>query len=437
MLRAASLARYLPAEDIRLDVLTTRNASAVGTDSTLLNEIPADVTIHRTVTLDLPFGLKKWIKKIIVGRGSPNTSAGVPAATGKPNFLKKTLQDFLLPDPQVTWLPVLSYVATRLIRSRNIDLVLVTVPPFSSVLLVERLRKKFPDLSIVVDFRDEWLSTTLDLVSFSRSERAIRVARNAEAGAVTNATCVVAVTEAARREIRHRYPQEPDSKFLLISNGFDVTRLRNSLSSRDRQPGDKIVVTYVGTIYGSTEPSTLVQALLSLSPEVKARFILRFIGRIEEPRFRDALLQLGDMVDLQGFMPQHEALAAMNEADYALLLTHDPLNVSAKFYDYIGAGKPILATVHPEGDVRRLLEELSAGWWAGSRDVEGIRRLFLEAAARGETLQNDFHPNFEMIAQYERKVLAKRYAGLLHSIAGRHDQAGPSLPASDLASEVG
>ena len=129
VLRAASLARYLPAEDIRLDVLTTRNASAVGTDSTLLNEIPADVTIHRTVTLDLPFGLKKWIKKVIVGRRSPNTSAVIPAATGKPNFLKKALQDFLLPDPQVTWLPVLSRAATRLIRSLNIDLVLVTVPP--------------------------------------------------------------------------------------------------------------------------------------------------------------------------------------------------------------------------------------------------------------------------------------------------------------------
>ncbi len=436
MLRAASLARYLPAENIRLDVLTTRNASAVGTDSTLLNEIPAEVQIHRTVTLDLPFGLKKWIKKLIVGRRSPNSSAGVAAPTGKPNLLKRALQDLLLPDPQVTWLPVLSRAAKQLVTSRNIDLVLITVPPFSSVLLVEKLRKKFPRLSIVVDFRDEWLSTTLDLVSFSRSKRAIRLARDSETAAVANATCVVAVTEAARREIRHRYPQEPDSKFQLISNGFDSTRLRNFLPSGKRHPGDKIVVTYVGTIYGSTEPTTLVQALLSLPAEVKARFILRFIGRIEEPRFRDTLLQLGDMVDLQGFMPQREALAAMNEADYALLLTHDPLNISAKFYDYIGAGKPIIATVHPEGDVRRLLEELRAGWWASSRDVEGIRRLFLDAAARGETLYEDFHPNIELIAQYERKVLAKRYAGLLHSIAGRRDKAGPSLPAPDLAEEV-
>ena len=63
---------------------------------------------------------------------------------------------------------------------------------------------------------------------------------------------------------------------------------------------------------------------------MKSRLRFRFIGHIEEPRYRDALLQLGDMVELKGYLPQHEALAAMNETDYVLLITHDRLNVSAK-----------------------------------------------------------------------------------------------------------
>jgi hypothetical protein len=425
VLRAASLARYLPEEGIRLDVLTTRNASAVGTDSALLKEIPAAVTVHRTTTLDLPFGLKKWIKKLITG-GKPSAgNAGVPSASPrKANFLKRTVQDLLLPDPQVTWLPVLTRAARRIVKDRKIDVVVITVPPFSSVLLVAKLRKEFPDLAIVVDFRDEWLSTTIDLVSFSRSERAIKVARDAEADAVAKATTVVAVTEAARREIRGRYPQEPESKFQLVPNGFDGTRLRGPVSSTAPPSHDRIVAAYVGTLYGSTEPTTLVEAMQSLPPEVKSRFRLRFIGHIEEPRFREALLELGDMVEVKGFLPQHEALAVMNEADYALLITHDPLNVAAKFYDYIGSGKPILGTVHPDGDVRRLLEDLGAGWWAGSRDVEGIRQLFLDAAARGDSLSSAFQPDVHKIAQFERKVLAQRYAGLLHSISRPHPNAG-------------
>jgi glycosyltransferase involved in cell wall biosynthesis len=425
VLRAASLARYLPEEGIRLDVLTTRNASAVGTDSALLSEIPIGVAVHRTITLDLPFGLKKWIKKLITGGKPAAGSAGVKAGPpGKPNFLKKAIQDLLLPDPQVTWLPVLTRAARKIVRGRKIDVVVITVPPFSSVLLVGKLRKEFPDLRIVVDFRDEWLSTTINLVSFSRSDRAVQVARDAEADAVAKATTVVAVTEAARREIRGRYPQEPESKFQLVPNGFDGTRLRSSVSPAVPQRRDRIVAAYVGTLYGSTEPTTLVEAFRSLPPEVKSRIKLCFIGHVEEPRFREALLDLGNMVELKGFLPQHEALALMNEADYALLITHDPLNVAAKFYDYIGSGKPILGTVHPDGDVRLLLEDLRAGWWAGSRDVEGIRQLFLDAVERGDSLSSVFQPDVAKIAQYERQVLAQRYARLLHSIAGPQHGAG-------------
>jgi hypothetical protein len=419
VLRAASLARYFPAEGIRLDVLTTRNASAVGTDSALLKEIPTEVLIHRTVTLDLPFGIKKRIKKLITGGEPSGGPTAASVTTGKPNFLKRVLQDLLLPDPQVTWLPVLARAARSIVRKRKIDLVLITVPPFSSVLLVEKLRAEFPRLPIVVDFRDEWLSTTIDLVSFSRSKRAQQVARIAEASAVANATGIVAVTEAARREICARYHEEPDGKFHLIPNGFDVASMNGLTPFVASRPGssDKILIAYVGSIYGSTEPSSLVQALQSLPGDVKSRFKLRFIGHIEEPRFREALLQLGEMVELMGFLPQNEALAAMREADYALLITHDSLNVAAKFYDYIGAGKPILATIQPEGEVRRLLEEMRAGWWADSRDVKAIQKLFIEAAARGDARRNEFHPDTEKIAQYERKALAQRYAALLHSIS--------------------
>jgi glycosyltransferase involved in cell wall biosynthesis len=421
VLRAASLARYLPTEGIRLDVLTTRNPSSVGMDLSLLDEIPPEVTIHRTITLDLPFSIKKLLKRLITGAKPPSGHADGAAPTGKPNFLKRAIQDLLLPDPQVTWLPVLTRAARRIVRERQIDLVLITGAPYSNYLLAERLRMSFSHLAIVLDFRDEWLSTSFDAASFqfSRSERARAFAIHAEASAVASATAVVAVTEAARREIRARYPHDPEEKYQLIPNGYDATRLHGAERSQPIRTDGKIVVTYVGTLYTSTDPTTLIQALQAMPPEAKSRFVFRFIGYIEEPRYREALLQLGEMVELKGYLPQHEALAAMKETNYVLLVTHDRLNVSAKFYDYIGAGKPILGCVHPQGDARRLIEELRVGWWADSRDTEAIRKLFIETAARGNSLVKEFQPDLKKIAQYERKPLAQRYAKLLHSIAGR------------------
>jgi glycosyltransferase involved in cell wall biosynthesis len=418
-LRAASLARYLPAEGIRLDVLTTRNPSSVGLDHSQLRDIPPDVTVHRTRTLDLPFALKKRLKSLIIGARPQSPPQGASVTAARPNLLKRAFQDLLLPDPQVTWLPILTRAARRIVRDRCIDLVMITGAPYSDYLLAERLRLSFPQLPIVLDFRDEWLSTSFDVASFqfSRSDRARRFAIKAEADAVKSATTVVAVTEATRREMRDRYPYERESKFLYIPNGFDATRLRSTNLTPGQGTSDKILVTYVGSLYTSTEPSTLVQALESLPPEIKSRFKLRFIGHIEAASYRRALLRLGEMVELKGYIPQHEALASMEETDYVLLISHDRLNVSAKFYDYIGAGKPILACVHPDGDIRTMLEDLQAGWWADSRDVEGIRQLFLDAANRGDLLLSEFQPDTVKIAQYERKVLAQLYARLLHAIA--------------------
>lgn len=420
VMRAASLARYWPGEGIRLDVLTTRNPAAVGNDAGLLKDIPQDVTIHRTLTLDLPFGVKKAIKRFVTRKKPAAGKAASPSAARKSGLLKRVLDNVLLPDPQVTWYPILKRAARRIVRERKIDVVVITVPTFSNLLIVKTLRKEFPNLPIVLDFRDEWIATSFELVSFSftSGERAREFAEKTEADAVRNATAVVAVTEAARQVIRARYPGEPGGKFQLVPNGFDVTRLAAPAESAQPRSDGRVILTHVGTIYPSTAPAPLVEAIRLLPDEARSRLKLRFIGHIEEPRFREALLELGDMVELHGYMPQRQALAAMNETDYVLLLNHDPLNVGSKFYDYAGGGKPILGAVHPESETRRLLDEMRAGWWASIDDVEGIRKLLLDAVTRGDSLLEEFRPDKAKIAQYERKVLARRYAALLRSIAG-------------------
>lgn len=439
VMRAASLARYFEREGIRLDVLTTRNPAAVGTDPTLLKDIPESVTVHRTLTLDLPFGIKKAIKRFVTKGAKPAAKGATGTADPKrPGLLKRILENILLPDPQVTWYPILKRAATRIVKKRNIDLVLITVPTFSNLLIVKTLRSRFPDLPIVVDFRDEWIATSFELVSFSfsSSQRAHNFARKLEAEAVADATAVVAVTEAARRLIWSRYPHLPEEKFQLVPNGFDATRMTPAGPLVAPQPGGKVVLTHVGTIYTSTSPTSLVEAIDLLPPEIRARLKLRFIGHIEDPQFKNALLALGDMVELHGFLPQRQALAAMNETDYVLLLNHDPLNVGNKFYDYLGGGKPILGAVHPEGETCRLLEDMRAGWWAGIDDVEGIRQLLMDAVTRGESLLEEFRPDKAKIAQYERAVLAQRYARLLRSIAGKGSTETPTAAPKPLPETV-
>ncbi|MFY0574618.1 glycosyltransferase [Cystobacter fuscus] len=248
--------------------------------------MPSDVTVHRTWTLDLPFTLRKGIKKLLT-RGKAPTSSSALAPAGRPglmNRLQGLIANLLLPDPQIGWLPFAYPAARRIIRSRKIDAVIITVPPFSSVKLAARLRKAFPALPIVLDFRDEWLTTTLELVSFNNNERARRIARQTESEAVSAATAVVAVTRNAADELRKRYPRQPSTKFLTVPNGYDDTP--SPRPHTEPQRVDKVTLTYMGSVYGTTDPRTLLEAVAGLPADVRDRLRIRFIGHVETPAYR-------------------------------------------------------------------------------------------------------------------------------------------------------
>ena len=412
VLRAFSLAKYLPINGIHVDVLTARNAAAVGHDHSQLAQLSPDVTVHRTWTLDLPFALRKAIKKAVTRPANPAAAtAAKPGGGGWKGGLKRLLGNLLLPDPQVGWLPFARPAARRLIRSRAIDAVLVTVPPFSSVRLVTDLRQSHPNLPIVLDFRDEWLTSTLHLVSFNNNERATSIAKKAEHDAVHAASLVVCVTDAAVTELRKRYPDLPAEHFTCVPNGFDAP-VKEAVPARPDT--GKILLTYIGTVYGSTDPTPVVDAILALPPALGERLRLRFIGHIETERYRETLAQLGDRIELIGFLPQAEALRYMVETDYLLLVTHDPINVAAKLYDYLASGVPILAAVHPEGDVRRILERTGAGFAADINDPASIGRMLADALEPGSLALPT--RDLEAIRSYQRPVLTARYADLLRGL---------------------
>jgi hypothetical protein len=401
-----------------VDVLTARNAPAVSRDESLLQQVPSEVSIHRCWTLDLPFALRKGIKKFVASHAKEvpplHSSEKQTSRQAKPGLLKRILGNMLLPDPQIGWLPFALPAAVRLIRKHRFDLVLVTVPPFSCVRLVTKLRSRFPLLPIILDFRDEWLSTTIKLVSFNSNERARRIAYKAEAEAVHSATAIVMVTPAAQIALEKRYPDESPSKFHCIPNGFDTVP-STSLAVAPSQ-AERVVLTFIGSVYGSTDPSTFVEAVRTLPLPIRERILVRFIGHIETPAYRQKLMSLGETIELKGFLPQAEALRAIADTTYLLLISHDPINVAAKLYDYMGGGKPILAAVHPDGDVRRLLEETGGGWWANAQEIDSIRHLLIQAVERAGTLDQTFNPHKDIIAGYHRRPLTRRYAELMRSV---------------------
>ena len=407
--RALSLARYLPQNGFKVFVVTAR-ASVPTVDPGLVDLIPAGVQISRTWTLEPPFN----IRKRIWSRLTVNTCSAKNGMVDKfRSFLTRKIKRLLCPDPQVLWYPFALRTASKLIRENDIQTIIATAPPFSVYLLVKELKRRFPHLCAIADVRDEWLKYFVREFGFRDNKDLLERAGEIETAAIQACDRVVAVSRASLDELRSRHPDQPQSKFVLIPNGYDPAVFAGFAPRSNKRR--KILVTYTGTIYRPCCPKVYLDALDTL-PRVACDYETRFIGRIAEEFDRRTFTNRRSAVYLIDFIPQKHVVELMEETDILLLPSHDLYAIPGKLFEYLATGKPILALCDPSSDVADIMRQTSAGWCVDPSDFSALRRTLEEIhLSHGKVTKE---PNWEAIVRYSRPNLVASYAQTIWESAG-------------------
>jgi glycosyltransferase involved in cell wall biosynthesis len=412
--RALSLAKYLPRFGFEVHVLAPRNPPAPIYDPELIRQVPAGVRVHRALTPMPPSSLRRrlwhWISPSKT-RGQAAGSAPVNAtAPGWKTRLTEVVRRLLSPDPEVVWVPFATRRARRIVRQFDIDAVLVTAPPFSAFLIGNALKREFPEIKLISDFRDDWLRFFLTVFDFQKSDSIRRQAQAIERATVELSDLVVVVTRSLLKETRDRYPGQPESKFVCVPNGYDPDTFADFRARPHNQP--KVLVTYVGTVYAATSPRFYLDALDELPEPIRSRVETRFVGRITEEE-RTFLESRKSKVQVLGFMSQAEAVRQMEETDFLLLTMTDPTAATGKIYEYLATGKPILAVAPPGGEIGQVLEETGAGWCAAPQDRAAIQAMLRRVIENPPVAEGIVRRNREAILRYERPRLAAELGKLI------------------------
>lgn len=400
--RALSFAKYLPALGWEVHVLSAANAAVPVRDPGLLRHVPENVHLHRAFTPEIPFAARQKIWKWMRGNAKP-TFERPASQTPKPSsegFAARLAKRVLCPEPEILWVPFALRKAKRIVQKHGIDTVLVTVPPFSALVVGSKLKRLFPHIQLVSDFRDEWLSFYLKDFDFQTGHHTYRKAQAIERAAVEDSDLVLAVTPTSLTEIRNRYPGQPDEKFACIHNGYDPDVFKD-FTPREHG-GSKIIVTHVGTAYKTASPRYYLDALDKLPEPVRSRFETRFIGRISESE-RALLDNRKSEVKILGFMPQEEALRYIEETDYLLLTMTNEISLPGKLFEYLATTKPILA-LSPEGsEVDRLIREMNAGACVNPYNEAAIQGMLTAAGEKRIHWQG----TQASVRRFERPALAE------------------------------
>ncbi len=303
----------------------------------------------------------------------------------------RLLTQVLVPDAQVlSWMPAALACIRRLADAGEIDCLVTSSPPESTHLIGLLLGRRRP--AWVAEFRDGWLFEPLRKPFPTAAQRAFDA--RLERRVVTAADVVVGATLPIAEDVRQRF----DAQACWVSNGWDPDDPAINAST-DLEPvaAGALSLIHTGTLFvRGFDGGPLLRALALVRGEgLDLRLVCT--GALRESD-RAALARVGveDAVEYVGRLARADALAAQRAATALLLVTSSDRSVAtSKLFEYIGAGRPIVALARGN-EAERIVRETNTGVVVPPDDVEAIAAA-LRSVASGE-LAAAYRP--QQIEQY-------------------------------------
>jgi len=398
--RSLKLAQYLPALGIETHVLAPDDPKWVHRDPEL--RVPTQAWVHRVR---------------YVGPRARKPAEELRAADGLERALVQasvTARRLLVPDASVTWNLTAIPAAIRIVRREGIDVVVTTSPP-GSIHFVGAAVRRATGARWLADLRDPLVAnphrradTTATRARQAANEQLARlVARRADA--------ISCVSEAIADEVRGLGAR---GIVRTIANGCDF----DDFAGLEYRPAPRFRITHTGSFFGRRDPRPFLQALADSGLDAVARFVGDF--RSIDREWAESL-GLGDRLELVEYAPRAEALRLQRDSEALLLLVPDAGGrgkgvLSGKVFEYLAAGRPILAAVPPDGAAAALIRETRAGMVVAPDDVEGMRvalqvlhARFLDGGLFSVELAADVR------RRLSRQARVEETADLLREIASR------------------
>jgi len=423
--RPAKFVKYLPLFGWQPYVIATDHVGgSEGVDESLLADVPPGVQVWRISTPHPQpvTKLQRWVGYHPPSPAPPGTA--IQSVSGRRrNLFRRVRRAILSPlyliqeppvDRMLWWSLRIVPLAYQIIRRAGIEVIFTTSPPWS-LLLTGLVLKKVTGCPWVADFRDPW---TTDQMRYPHRGWRRRLDSRLERLCLNVADRVVTVMPTWRDDLRRQAGTPTDcERFLLITNGFDHDDFVGIPSRTIDRLDGKVVLFHAGSLYrGALMP--LLQAFEHLEPAIADRLRVQLIGYLHPDD--EAQLSCSSVGRLFAYQPDRighpEAISRMREA-HVLLLPMPFDYYPGKVFEYMQVGRPVLAIAQP-GAGADLVREVGIGCVVPPNDVDRLAHLLCQIALDYEGfVHQHYQPNWQMISQFDRRVLTGRLTEVFEEVA--------------------
>lgn len=279
-----------------------------------------------------------------------------------------------VPKGFVRWLPYAVQAGRQLAASAD---VILTMNNPISLHIIGYIIKKLTGKPWVAEIRDP-------IVEYAYGRRGPEKLNYwLERLVVKNANVVIQREDFTPDIISLRYPKSPPSKFVVIPyTGFDPDDFSSQTTDEVKVlSNDQMVISYTGSFYGDTiTPIPFLNGLKRcLSTNAISAQAIRVIFAGDWDDQFDQLIEeldLQDIVSYRGRITRQQCIELWHKSHVLLLIlgkeADNILRIPSKFWDYLGAKRPILSLVAPNGRLANLVVEQNLGVVADPEDEEAI-----------------------------------------------------------------
>ena len=344
---------------------------------------------------------------------SSSPPPGLAAAVDPPHLnwkgrllerLQGGLSWFLFPDLRAEWRRPASKALHHLLRELRPDVVVSSHEPATTLELGREAKRM--GFRWVADLGDPVLAAYTPIRWKNRSAAL-------EAAVMREADHVVVTAAQAKKLLRARHRR--CAPITLVTQGFDEAFVGPcaSLASHEVQ----LELLYSGRFYAFRDPLALVQAVLSTSGvrlNIASGSVPASVASIakEHPR----------KIRLLGRVTHERALSLQRGADVLVNIANaDPSQVPGKFYEYLGAARPILQLERPNcPDVTsHLMVRLRRGWvCSNEHDQVSLLLARLVRAKQEGALARDIDLDPSLVQPWSWSACAEVVADVLQDAVG-------------------
>jgi glycosyltransferase involved in cell wall biosynthesis len=397
--RVLSFTRHLPAHGWACTVVCAGPGDYWVTDPTLAAAIPAGTEVLRVPGGS---GLAAWLR---LSRGRAGERSGRTFAG-----LRRLSDWWLLPDSYAGWARRARRIGAARLARGDVDAVLSSSPPDSVHVAALGLRRP-RGVPWVADFRDPWIG-----LHFRAPPTAWHRARQGALERAVLAGCdlALAASRAHADAMRDGAGARP-RRVVHLPNGFEPEPAPAGDGGGD---ADHFRIVFTGTLSLMPDTEVFLEALhelLAHRPEARRRVRAVLAGPFDTGyRDRAEALGLTGIVDFPGPVDHAAARRLQRGADLLALWKPRrlPTMVPGKLYEYLDAGRPLVALLEPGEEAAALVERAGGAVVAPGDRVAlaaEIERRYTAWRERGRA--PSARP--EWLAEFERSRLAARLAGLL------------------------